>query len=432
MPLLGCKKSRQAEQKMEINSFNYFIDEAFKVNYSMLNYTGEANADKQRFFSVNNIKYYSTKGVLFFNSGFSTSKQNFKYANIHSKNRVNQIYASLNFKSDISENIDFQTGVAYDYHQNNFNDTMPQYYFVLEPTAPTQTVKTSIYNPILEAYAYSHWHINKKINLSAGVRSNIPLHHQQHYINTQLALKYKISPKASILLSAGNYHSYATPNYYNKTFALLSAQQIACDYSFLSKNLGIKAAAYYKNEDGQKYLNAYTSVNNIETIGLELYAAYKFLEDFKLTASYLFIDQTLKDNGKTYPGHYDFNYLIKTSLQYSNFKWFTASVSYTGRPGRYYTPIHGVKNIPQFNYAVPNMSAAINSAQYNSYNKIDFTINRYTPIGGGAIIPFLSITNIFDIENQSSVHYNQDYTTAYFDHYGKRVIYFGVIWQLDQ
>ncbi len=427
---IGINFYHKINKQLEFNSFNYFVDEAFKVEYHSLNYMGEANASKKRFFSVNNLKYYTTIGVFTLNNGIDASKQDFQYGSIHSKNRINRLFLSLNYKKEISENIDLQSGISYESHKNKFNDILPEYYFLLQPEAPKQFIKTTIHNPILEAYAYSNWNINKKLILSAGLRSNIPLKHQKQYVSTQLALKYNINKKQSILLSGGNYNSYATPNYYNKVFSLQKSRQISCDYSFFSKKLGIKGAVYYKYEKGQRNLNSYTAVDKIKTFGVELYAEYKLSDDFKITASNLFIDQKLNKDGKSYHGNYDFNYLVKASIQYVNFKWFTASLSYIGRPGRYYTPINGVRTVPNFNYAIPNFSGAINSAQYDSYNKIDFTMNRYTPIGSTAIIPFLSVSNIFNIKNQRNDYYNSDYTKRHFDNYKKRVIYFGIIWQL--
>lgn len=426
---VGLNFHQKIGGNVEINSFSYYVAENFKVNYPSLNYIGEANANKQRFFTVNNLKYFTSKGVFSINSGFNTSKQYFNYGNITSNKKVNQLYASLNFKGKISDNIDVQTGISYDVHRNKFNDTIPIYYFAISPKAPSESSKKDITNTIAEAYVYTDWEISDALTLSAGARSNLPISKQSHYLNAQLGAKYQIDDKNDILLSGGSYHSYSTPNYYSKQFTLLSSKQVALDYTYTAKKFRAKAAAYYKKEDGEQTINSYFTIDKTQTFGIEAYVEYSFAKGFKLTASNLFIDQKLYRNNQKYNGEYNFNYLTKIALQYSSLKLFTASISYIGRPGKYHTPIQKVVEKPSFEYLIPVFSDEINSGQYSAYNKIDFTINRYTPLKNGAIIPFLSVTNIFNIKNESGIYYNADYSKKHKSYYGNRVIYFGVIWE---
>lgn len=428
---IGFNFHAKPGKQTAFNSFNYFVDEDFEVLVNNLNYQGKANADKKRFFSINNLNYYTTKGTFSLNTGFSTSLQNFRLGNLHSKQKINQFYTSLNFKRQLSSQLKLQTGISYDYHKNNFNDNVPKYYFAMQPSAPTQTSKADIENHIVEAYAFSDWELSDKLSLSVGIRTNIPVQEQSYYSNFQASAKYYINDKSSLLLSGGNYNSYATPNYYNKAFALLSSQQLACDYSFSNKNFGAKTSIYYKTEKGQQALNSYITIDKVATLGIEAYVEYSFAKYFKLTASNLFINQKLHQDKQKFHGKYDFNYLTKVAFQYNRFRWFSASLSYISRPGHHYTPLQGIiDKRPHFDYPIP-VWGRTNSAQHTAYNKIDFALNRYTPLNsGGAIIPFLSISNIFNFKNQGEVYYNPDFSQKFFDNYSKRVVYFGVIWEL--
>lgn len=428
---IGLNFHHQLSKNIDFNSFNYAVDEDYLVFVNILNYSGEANASKKRFFSVNTWNYYTKKGILSLNTGFSTSKQQLDYGNINSNKNVEQIYASLSFKSQIAKNLNIQTGISYDYHKNHFNDSIPKYYYAITPEAPQEITNDRITNHIAETYLYSNWEISPRISFSAGIRSNIPSQDQSHYLNAQAGIKYKINSKHSLLFSGGRYHSYGTPNYYNKAFTLLSSQQYACDYNYSSKNFGAKAALYYKTEKGQQALNSYITIDKLETLGLEAYVEYSFAKHFKLSASNLFIDQKQHQDDTKFHGKYDFSYLAKIALQYKHLKWFSVSISYISRPGSYYTPIKGViDKRPYFEYLIP-LFGRKNSAQYKAYNKIDLGINRYIPLKkGGAIIPFLSISNVFNFKNQSEVYYDEDFSKKFFENYSKRVVYFGIIWEL--
>ncbi|WP_133241462.1 hypothetical protein [Balneicella halophila] len=225
--------------------------------------------------------------------------------------------------------------------------------------------------------------------------------------------------------------SYATPNYYNKQFTLLTSKQLAIDYSIIRKKIGFKSSVYYKQEKGKQAFDYFTSVDKVKTFGVETYLKYLLTDQLKFTISNSFINQKQQEGNKEFNGKYDFNYLTKVALQYITLKWGSISLSYITHPGSYYTPIKEIITKPGFKYQIPLLSEIINSQQLENYNKIDLGYSRYTPLNNdGAIIPFLSITNIFNINNQSGIYYNKDFSKKFYDSYGKRTIYFGVIWEL--
>ncbi len=165
-------------------------------------------------------------------------------------------------------------------------DSIPTYYFALSPNSPNYFSETSINNHILEAYLYTNWDINDKFTFSSGMRSNFPVENQKHYFSSQLGLKYRLNKNQSFLLSGGKYHNYSIPNYFSKTYNLLSSYQVALDYSYQLKNTLLKAATYFKNETGEQAVNASFIVDKVNTFGIEFYLEHNFYKYFNPTCKF--------------------------------------------------------------------------------------------------------------------------------------------------
>jgi hypothetical protein len=428
---MGVNFHSNIGKRLTFNSFNYYINEGYDVNVEEFTYSGKALSGKTRFFSVNNLKYHTDNGVLSINSGIDNSLKNFSFGDLVSGNKINQVFTSADYRWFISDKITLQSGISNDYQRCEFNDSIPVYYYALSPESPNYRSDTAISNNILEAYSYITWDINDKWTLSSGVRSNVPLKNQSYYLSSQLGLKYRISKNQSLLLSGGKYHNYSTPNYYSKKFILLSSYQLALDYSFEYKNSSLTAATYYKNEKGEQTNNLFFTIDDQSTFGIEFYYEQSFMKYLKLTFSNTFINQISEINNTRFKGEKDYNYFIKTSLNYNNPKTFSLTLSYLARPGDCYTPVAVSYFDSQTNFFLPLFSSNINSIRYKAYNRIDISISRYFKFGKTALITFASLNNILNTNNESEVLYNSDYSKTHFDHYELRTVYFGLVWQLN-
>ncbi len=418
-------------KQVEFNSYNYFIDEAFKGSNEQFTYKGEIATNKKRYFTINNLTYYTANGVLSLNSGANTSQQNFSFGNIKSNNQINQLFTSLNYNWFPVKNTDLQLGVSHDFHKNDFNDSIPVYYYALSPGSPNYYSETSISNLMLEAYLYTNWDVNDKLTFSAGMRSNIPVNNQSFYFSSQLGLKYKINSKQSFLLSGGRYHNYSSPNFFAKNYTLLASYQIALDYTFKVKNGLITAATYFKNEDGEQPVNAISTINEVNTFGVELFLEHTFYNYFKFTFANSYINQVVTIGSENYKGQNDFNYLIKTTLQYNNPPLFSLALTYIGRPGTFYTPITGSTLDNQTGFYEPLFSNDLVSRQYNNYNRLDLSLSKYIRLKKNALITFVSLNNILNTQNESRILYNSNYLSYRFDYFQFRLLYFGVVWQFN-
>jgi len=427
----GINFHRKIGKKAEFNSYNYFIDENFNGTSEQFTYKGDVSTDKRRMFTVNNLKIYSEKGVLSINSGTNTSKQHIKFGNIYSEQKTSQVYTSIDYKWHLLENTNLQFGVAHDFHRNKLNDSIPTYYYALSPNSPNDFKYTSIHNHILEMYLYTNWDINEKFTFSSGMRSNIPVENQKYYFSSQLGLKYSINNKQSLLLSGGKYHNYSTPSYYSKKYNLLSSYQIALDYSYKRKNTLLKAATYFKNETGEQSVNAFFRTDKINTFGIELFVEHNFYKFFKFTLANSFIDQKMTIDKKDYHGFKDFNYLLKTTIQYNNPKLFSIALTYTSRPGTFYNNITSSIFDSQTGFYEPIFSENLYSEQYYNYNRFDISLSKYIRLKNNAFIAFLSLNNILNVKNEKQVQYNADYSIKHFEDYQYRTVYFGLVWQLN-
>ncbi len=428
---LGLNFHSNIGKRLSFNSFNYFINEGYNVNVEEFTYSGISLSEKTRIFTVNNLKFHTDNGVLSINSGIDYSLKKFSFGNIASDNKTNQVFTSADYRWFLSENFTLQSGISHDFQRSRFNDSIPAYYYALSPASPNYHTDTAIFNSILEAYSYFNWNINDRYTLSSGLRSNIPLNKQSYYLSSQLGLKYKINKNQSFLLSGGKYHNYSTPNYYSKKFVLLSSYQLALDYSFEYKSTSLTAAIYYKNEKGKQTNNLFFTVNNQSTFGIELFYEQSFRKYFKLMFSNTFMNQISEINNASFKGEKDYNYFIKTSLNYNNPKLFSLTLAYLARPGDYYTPVIISFYDNQTKFYQPRFSYNVNSGQYKAYNRLDISISRYFKFNKTALITFASLNNIMNTKNESEVLYNTDYTETHFDNYELRTIYFGLVWQLN-
>lgn len=418
-------------KKIELNSYNYFIDENFKGFGEQFTYRGEVITKNRRFFTVNNLKYYTNKGVFSFNNSINTSKQNFNFGNINSENKIDQVFNSFGYKWFFNENLDFQFGISHDYQQSKFDDITPIFFYAQSTTSPSENSETNISNTILETYLYAKWDINDKLLLSTGIRSNIPVEDQEYYLSSQLSLKYSLNKSQSFLLSGGKYHNYSTPNFFSKRYILQSSNQIALDYTYRLKNTLVTAATYFKNETSEQTTNSFFVVDKVNTFGVELFFEHNFYKYFKFTLANSFINQIVTIDNEEYKGQNDFDYLLKTTLQYNNPKLFLLALSYIARPGTYYNPIVNSTFDNNTGFYEPIFGDDLFSLQYNNYSKLDLSISKYIKFKKNALIIFSSLNNIFNRKNESQILYDADYLSNRFDYFQFRTLYFGMTWQFD-
>lgn len=423
---IGANTHINITKNISYNSFNYYINEKYAANTYSLNFSSDATALKNRFFSVNNIDFLSHKNKIRFSSMFDYANTRFKFGNINSDVINYQYFNSIGVKTKLTKKISFQYGVESTIYSNQYKEIIPIYYYALTSNSPTTINNENVDFYYIEPYFYLNYEILKNLGISSAIRKNVLWDKgAKSFLSYQLSSHYEINNKNRIIISGGKYHSYTTPNYYIRKYTLLSSNQIALDYYFETNKINVSSAIYYKKDKGDFRLNDYEKYDQIETFGVELNVDFPLYKRFRLNLSNSYINQKQYIDNIHYNTSLNLKYFIKAQLTYNNPNLFNCSLLFTTRPGNNYTPVSSASFNTESNDYEPDYKTAFSST-FNDYKSLDFSINKLIPFKKFYIIAFASVNNLLNNENQSSVYYSKDYIDEYFNYFQKRIIYFGM------
>lgn len=424
---LGINTRLKIDKNLYFNTFNYFIDEKYSALNHRLNFSGNVDASKKRFFSVNNLDYFTQKTKIRWASMVDYSNSDFKYGNIDSKVKNLLIFNGLSFKTRFSRTLNMQYGVDASVFQYRYSEVLPQFYFSLKPESPTFINQKTIDFFYIEPYVYANYSPNNQWNLSSALRKNIFLHQDaKKFTSYQISINYNIDNKNRLIFSLGKYHSYSTPNYIIRNFNVLSSQQIALDYFHERENLKFSSAIYYKMDKGDVISNQYEHFDGTQTFGNEISAEVKLNHQFSFSFSNSFIHQKYIIDNQKYNSSLNLKYFIKSQLTYKNYKLFTASLVFSTCPGNRFTSVESSIFNTQANDFQPIFGNWY-SAEMPNYKRLDFSANKLFFVGKTAVIAFISVNNLLNFNNYASAYYNSDYTKLQYNYLQKRIFYFGTM-----
>lgn len=428
---IGLNFHTMLNKRFELNMYNYLLDENYTGINNSYTYQGSINSNSSRIFTINNLKYITNNGFISFNIGFDRSKQYYKFGNIVSKNKKDQLFVSLNYKVSLVKELNLQFGISQEYSQNSFKDSIPIYYYAIRPQDPNHHFNITISNKFAETYAYIKWNINNKLDLYSGIRGGLPEDSEKFYLNMQFGAGYYLNREHHIIFNIGSYHSYSIPNYYSKHYDLLSSQQFAIDYSITLNEGVIETAIYYKKENGRQVIDNFLSTNRSSVFGVEFLLKKEIYNDYNIVVSNSFINQGIIIENEKCRGNMDLNYFIKASLQYLNPEIFTCAITYIGRPGSYYNPIISGSYNSIIDSYEPKFNEKFYTGQYKNYDRFDINFSKYIAIGNNSMITFITINNLFNNKNEATTIYNQNYSKHSYDYYSYRIFYCGVVFHLN-
>lgn len=427
----GLNVHYQISNQTTLNSITYAIDEGYEYTFQLFTHEDASSATKRRLFSVNSLKHSFEQAILRVSTGLNFSKTNFSFGNLQSKQHTKQVYTAVDYKHFLPRELTLQGGLSIDYQKQEFDNIFPLFYYAFAPETPTSTAALELDNTNLEGYLYGTWKPASEWLYSLGIRKNIPLQGQQSYWSAQGGIRFQPNNRHSWLLSGGQYHSYTTPGFNIQDFRLLSSQQVALDYTYARKNTELSAAIFIKKEKGDQAIDNFLNTSESNIFGLECAITQQMGKYLQLNLANTFLNHSVTLEGRNYKGRYDFNYFAKASLQFMHPQWPSMSLSYIGRPGRYFTPITSATLNPEINFFEPRYSPDLFSGQFRGYNRIDWSMSKYLKFQTTSVVLFLNIANIFNFENEATILYNRDYSTSSFDYYTRRTIYFGAVWQFN-
>lgn len=415
--------------KMYFNSYNYFMNESYEGTSAMLAYQGKLNSDGLRYFTVNNLAIFSKIGMFTFNYGYNYEKKNVLFGNNIMDSKDYSHYASINYKMDIVRSLSFQTGITFDNQNTKANNEVPLYYYAMNENSPIYKQDSMVSNYILEPYLYLNWNISERVSMSIGARTNIPIKNQKQYLSMQYSLRYAPTDNHSIIFSAGQYHNYTQPDYYNLRYKLLSSRQISLDYLYEKNNTKIQSAIYHKREKGEQAVDFYYTIGKTQTFGLEFSVSHTFGKYFTVSISNSTIRQDVSVGDTNYKGSYNFTYFLKPSVTYTNPKLFSIGLMYIGRPGSYILnyPVNSSQWISEANAYEP-IYGELEEFQLGAYNRLDLSMSKYMSFKKWSMTIYLSINNILNAKNQiNAVYYNENYSDTYKKYHTLRTVYFGCV-----
>jgi hypothetical protein len=419
---IGLNYHNNITKNLTLNFYNYLVSESSNVLLNLFTWQDNTTAKTKRNFSVLNLKYHKSKSYISFNAGTNFSNSHFSFGNISSNSKLNQIYISLNYKHIFSEKLSLQTGLSNDYGNYCFKDEVPVFYYAMSPESPYFRTDTLMKNHLSEAHIYLRWKPVNKMILGFGIRKNIGLFQSKslNYLSLQANLKYNYMNNHSFLFSVGKYNSITEPNYSQKEFKQLSANQFVVEYLYETKKTNINIAAYYKLESGD-------TIQNRKIKGFEIFVEHFLTRTLKASISNTILNSDIELQEKSYNSENNVGYFLVTTFSYFNPKLFNVAVAWSNHKGKYYTPIRSAVYNPNVDFYQPVYSDDINSGRFGNYNTINLSINKTYALHKSNLIVFASIFNILDIKNPKSIIYNKDYSVGTYDYYQKRSTYFGCV-----
>ncbi|MEM6720224.1 MAG: TonB-dependent receptor [Bacteroidota bacterium] len=413
-----------------LNSYTYVIDEDFFGTDQRFTYRGPFTSEKRRLFTINSIGHAVGNGYISLSTGFNTEQQDFAFGNTLSDQETQQLYAGLNYKVKLDE-LTLQSVVSVDHQTNDFEDSIPTFFYALAPDSPSQTSQRSLDNTAVETAVYGSWKPNNDITISSGIRANIPTNEQASFFSWQFGARYNLNSQHAFLLSGGKYHNYTTPSFFRQRFDLLKSEQIALDYTFEAKKTSVSGAIYYKTEGGTQPIIGRLAIDDQETFGVEVFVKQQLHPYVSISASYSYIDQQFGLGGTQFPGARDADYFIKSTFEFKHPKWGTFSLNWIGRTGTNYTGITGGIPDATTDFFRPIFSENLLANRFTDYNRLDLNMSKYFAWDDKELVFFASINNVFNQKNQRIDQYNTDYSTRSFDVFQRRLFFFGMVWTLN-
>ncbi len=423
----GVNLHLQLTPRLKFNLYEYAIDEYYRADTEQYNYKDESKATSRRWFQVSGFTFAALQSgvVVELNNGIDLCKSGYRFGVMDGSTRENRLYTSLSAKYFIG-NLGFQAGLTHQYTRVNFYGIFPKYFYNYSDEAEGVTADDKLYNRVWEGYFYCKYTPMRHLLFSGAVRKNIPEASQPDYISWQVAGRWNMNEKFSLLLSAGKYHTYNVPAYNSQNFALHSSRQYSVDLTSHIYDFDLKLSSYLKNENTRDYFaeNGKEAVVERRLKGLEFSVA-RTIGRFSFAGSYTFIDSRVRLGKKSYRSANDMDYIIRTSIVWRTANQWNIGINFSARPGLYYTPVEYALNISD-NVWFP-LYGDYNSEQVTAYHSLDLTVNKIFPLNKGHLLAFFTITNMLDKSNRNYPVYSTDYKSVLgWEEYQRRLVYVGL------
>lgn len=418
-------------ESWSLKHLSYGISESYSANTQIFNSPLEANGQKRRMYHVTSLTHQGTQGIFSVNMGQNQSATNLELGALNADRKRSQSYYAINYKRFSSRKISWQTGLNYDTWRDALNDTMPALYYAFEAGAPTTYVDTTIGRNLLEGYGYLKIDPSEKLHLAAGIRTGMNLQQASTpYLSAQGSARWDFARHRSVLLSAGQYHSFLPVGIRRIGFSRIQSRQISLDYQYQTRQTILDLAVFHKTERGLQS-NGELFVNRTTVTGVEAAVRQELGEFFSVNLANTWIMQRIQftEEGPSFPGVQDFPYFLKAAVAFRHPSFVDATITGIFRPGQLYNPILAGQYQSELDRFSPIYSSDPNSERLPSYQNISVAISRYLAFPSGSLVLFLNVNNVLDRLNPQALWYNDDFSEFEWAPFSRRTVYAGLVWE---
>ena len=401
--------------------FDYSKDKIGIRNTSP-SYDGFFNSGSETVFG--NLKYSAGLGAnTYYSMGVSYSHHNDDVGYGILKTLSKQLYSKyrLDVTHKLSKKIDINTGGEYEYNEDKFNGTVPQYSYNIGTNAPRFDVNSNTHSGRVGGYLEAQIKPFKRFFTIAGVRTDYHTLSKKSVVDPRLSLGWKFAKDMILRGAVGIYHQFPKLEYYaqsdNFNLKPEQASHYILGYEF-NKSEGLfvfRVEGYYKDyknlvlRDTSTFL--YSSGGKGYAKGIDVFLKSTVTNKYSTWISYAYTDSKRSQYNalKESPAAYDITHNLTFVASYSISDVITTGLSYRLSTGKPYTPITGGIYDPNANAYQP-IYAETNSDRFPTYQRMDVNFQYIFSLFGRFAIAVFQINNLLNQKNLYDYTYNFDYS----------------------
>lgn len=401
--------------------FDYSKDKIGIRNTSP-SYDGYFNSGSETVFG--NLKYSAGIGSkTYFSMGLSYSHHNddVKYGILNTLNKQKYAKYRLDVTHQLVKNIDINTGAEYEYNEDTFSGTVPQYSYDLSLDAPSFNVSNREHSGRIGAYVEAQVKPAKRFFFIPGVRVDNHTLSKKTVVDPRLSMGWKFAKDMVLRGAVGIYHQFPKLEYYaqsqNYSLKPEQATHYILGYEF-NKMEGLflfRVEGYYKEykdlvlRDKNTFL--YTSGGKGYAKGIDVFLKSSVTNKYSTWISYAYTDskRSQYDAQNQSPATYDITHNLTFVASYNITDVITTGLTYRVSTGKPYTPITGGVYNPVTNNYEP-VYAETNSGRFPTYHRMDINFQYIFSLFGRFAIAVFQVNNVLNNKNLYDYTYNFDYT----------------------
>jgi vitamin B12 transporter len=437
---IAYKMSKKSLLKYYIN-YNY---DKLGIRNESPTYNGYFESKSQSIF--NNLKFSTAPtnlSLLDVSLSYSSYFTGIKYGALDNNSKAFYAKFRTDFSIPLTSDIDFSTGLEYEYSRYKTEGVFPLYFYNIRPEADKFNIEGDKNSGRAGLYTEAKFKISRDFNAIAGLRSDFFSNPDKNNItlDPRLSLVYRLSEYSFLRGATGIYHQ--NPNLSNffgyNNFDLKPEQAIHYILGYEYNREGdyiFRVEGYYKDYSkliaNSYYNNSFTSDGNGFAKGVDVFLKVRLKPKFNGWISYAYTDSKRKEfgSGQLVSANYDITHSLSVVGTYNIFGNFTVGASYKFSTGKPYTPVAGGIYDPAQNAYIP-IYAQTNSDRFPSYHRIDINAQDYFTLFNRFIVVFFALNNLFNQDNLYTYSYNFDYSKKIaIRSTNIRTVYFGFGMQL--